>query len=136
MAAAVAAIDAVVSDGAHVMLVGAAAGGLTAAEIVMAAQSRRFEVDQVVTVASPSSQVATIPETARLLSLEDRSDPVALLSSLINASVSNRLSVVYDGGSASGTAAYVAGGRAADGATNQALRAEISRIQSLGYLAG
>jgi hypothetical protein len=136
VAAAVAAIDAAVSDGAHVMLVGAAAGGLTAAEIVMAAQSRRFEVDQVVTVASPSSQVATIPETARLLSLEDRADPVALLGSLINASVSNRLSVVYDGGSASGTAAYVAGGRAADGATNQALRAEISRIQSLGYLAG
>jgi hypothetical protein len=136
VAAAVAAIDAVVTDGAYVMLVGAAAGGLTAAEIVTAAQSRTFEVDQVVTVASPASQVATIPETARLLSLEDRSDPVALLSSLINASVSNRLSVVYDSGMASGTAAYVAGGRAADVATNQALRDEIGRIQSLGYLAG
>jgi hypothetical protein len=136
VAAAVAAIEACVPDGAHVMLVGSARGGMTATEIAAASDSGRFTVDQVVTVASPSSQVARIPDSARVLSLEDRADPVALLGSLINASVENRFTVVYDGGSANGKAAYVAGGRAADGATNQDLRAEINRIRSLGYLAG
>ncbi len=136
VAAAVAAIESAVSDGAHVMLVGSAQGGVTAAEIASAAGSSKFSVDQVVTIGSPSSQVTTIPESARVLSLEDRSDPVALLGSLINANVRNRLTVVYDGGAATGKAAYVAGGRAADGAVNADLRAEIERIQSLGYLAG
>ena len=74
-----------------------------------------------------------------MLSLEDRADPVALLGSLISAGASNRLVVVFDGGERSDGGdqpLYVRGGRAADRADNADLRAEISRIQGLGYLAG
>jgi hypothetical protein len=71
-----------------------------------------------------------------VLSLEDRSDPVALLGSLVNASAANRMTVVFDGAAIEGLSLYVAGGRAADGATHPDVRAEISRMQQLGYLAG
>ncbi len=76
-----------------------------------------------------------IPEQTRVLSLEDRADPVALLGSLINAKVDNRVTVIYDG-AAAGPETYVVGGRAADEAQHPGLRAEIQRIQDLGYLAG
>jgi hypothetical protein len=79
--------------------------------------------------------VPSIPEQTRVLSLEDRADPVALLGSLINADVANRVTVVYDG-SAGDAQPYVSGGRAADEAQHPGLRAEIRRIQGLGYLAG
>jgi hypothetical protein len=67
---------------------------------------------------------------------------VALLGSLVSAGAANRLVVVFDaahdpvpdGGAPE--AAYVVGGRAADRADNADLRAEIGRIQGLGYLAG
>ena len=74
-----------------------------------------------------------------MLSLEDRADPVALLGSLISAGATNRLVVVFDGGrrtSGDEQPAYVVGGRAADHADHPDLKAEISRIQALGYLAG
>ena len=77
-----------------------------------------------------------IPEATRVLSLEDRSDPVALLGSLINASTANRLTVVFDGGTSGGSDMYVAGAKAADSAEHPELRAEIARMQDLGYLAG
>jgi hypothetical protein len=81
--------------------------------------------------------VPTIPERTRVLSLEDRSDPVALLGSLINAGVGNRLTVVYDGSAEQeALTPYVAGGRAADAAQHPEVRAEIARITELGFLAG
>lgn len=120
---------------ARVMLVGSAYGGGAAAEIAAAATSTAFVVDQVVTAGAPSAQVPAIPEDTRVLSLEDRADPVALLGSLINADVANRVTVVYDG-SIAGTQPYVAGGRAADEADHPGLRAEIRRLQDLGYLVG
>jgi hypothetical protein len=120
---------------ARVMLVGSSYGGAAAAEIASAATSQAFVVDQVVTAGAPSAQVPSIPEQTRVLSLEDRADPVALLGSLINADVANRVTVVYDG-SAADTQPYVSGGRAADEAQHPGLRAEIRRIQELGYLAG
>ena len=143
-AQAVAAIEAAVHDAedATVMLVGSAQGGVAAAEIAAAAGTASFTVDQVVTAGAPSAQVPTLPEGTRMLSLEDRADPVALLGSLISAGATNRLVVVFDGGrdtDAGGGAAepaYVVGGRAADRADNADLKAEISRIQGLGYLAG
>ncbi|MEO6513016.1 MAG: hypothetical protein ABIO16_18605 [Nocardioides sp.] len=140
-AQAVAAIEAAVdgTEAATVMLVGSASGGVAAAEIAAEARSASFTVDQVVTAGAPSAQVPTLPEGTRMLSLEDRADPVALLGSLISAGATNRLVVVFDGGPASDGAdepAYVVGGRAADRAANPDLRAEISRIQGLGYLAG
>ena len=139
-AQAVAAIDAAVADteGATVMLVGSASGGVAAAEIAAAARSASFRVDQVVTAGAPSAQVPTLPEGTRMLSLEDRADPVALLGSLISAGAANRLVVVFDGGHQTTGAepAYVLGGRAADRADHPDLRAEITRIQGLGYLAG
>ena len=123
------------------MLVGSAQGGVAAAEIA-AAGGAGFTVDQVVTAGAPSAQVPTLPSGTRMLSLEDRADPVALLGSLLSAGSANRLVVVFDAAHepvADGGApepAYVLGGRAADRADNADLRAEIGRIQGLGYLAG
>ena len=118
------------------LLVGSAAGGTLAAEIAATMSSSRFVVDQVVTAGAPSAQVPRIPEATRVLSLEDRSDPVALLGSLINAATPNRLTVVFDGAGEDGSGIYVAGAKAADSAEHPELRAEISRMQGLGYLAG
>lgn len=130
------AIEEVVSDeDARVMLVGSAGGGSVAAEIATRVRSDRFVVDQVVTAGAPSAQVPVIPGEIRVLSFEDRADPVALLGSLINAGVSNRLTVVFDG-AADEDDLYVAGGRAADAAEHPELRAEIRRLQGLGFLAG
>ena len=126
----------VTEDDARVMLVGSAAGGAVAAEIAATASSPRFVVDQVVTAGSPSAQVPRIPEATRVLSLEDRRDPVALLGSLINAKIANRLTVVFDSSESQGTHMYVVGAKAADSAEHPELRAEIVRMQDLGYLAG
>ena len=122
-------------DDARVMLVGSAAGGTIAAEIAAGVTSARFVVDQVVTAGAPSAQVPRLPEATRMLSLEDRSDPVALLGSLINARTTNRLTVVFDSGDVDGDHVYVAGARAADSAEHPELRAEITRLHELGYLA-
>jgi hypothetical protein len=120
---------------ARVMLVGSAQGGVTAAEVASSAHSDRFVIDQVVTAGAPSSQVPRIPAHTRVLSLEDRSDPVALLGSLINAGASNRLTVVFDGSVIDGEDVYVAGGRAADAAGHPELKAELDRLASDGYFA-
>ena len=122
-------------DGARVMLVGSASGGAIAAEIASSVRSDKFVVDQVVTAGAPAAQVPLIPDTTRMLSFEDRADPIALLGSLINTSLTNRVTVVFDGAHADGDV-YVAGGRAADEAEHPDLRAEIRRIHDLGFLAG
>jgi hypothetical protein len=126
----------VTEDDARVMLVGSAAGGTVAAEIAATASSPRFVVDQVVTAGAPAAQVPLIPDATRVLSLEDRRDPVALLGSLINAKIANRLTVVFDSSESEGPHIYVAGAKAADSADHPELRAEITRLQDLGYLAG
>lgn len=137
----VAAVEQAVGDtsGARVMLVGSAQGGLAAAEVAAEASSEKFTIEQVVTAGAPSSQVTRVPEPIRVLSLEDRGDPVALLGSLINQGVGNRVTVVFDGDDArrsGGQDLYVAGGRAADASNHPALRAEIDRLTELGYLVG
>ncbi|MEO9322025.1 hypothetical protein ABFT23_00955 [Nocardioides sp. C4-1] len=119
-------------DEARVMLVGTGQGGVAAAEIA-AAPPPSFTVDQVVTASAPSAHVPRIPEPTRVLALEDRSDPVALLGSLIGSGgASNKITVVYDGGSEG----YVDGGRAADGSDHPELVQELTRLRKLGYLAG
>ncbi len=123
-------------EGARVMLVGSAQGGATAAELAAAATSDRFVIDHVVTAGAPAAQVPMIPETCRVLSLEDRADPVALLGSLMNANVANRLTVVFDSTLKGTESMYVVGGRAADASTHPELQAEIQRIREGGYLAG
>ncbi|MFE6508828.1 hypothetical protein ACFVDI_17460 [Nocardioides sp. NPDC057767] len=125
-------IEKTVEAGSHVMLVGAAAGG-TAAAAIAAAAGAAYVVDQVVTVGAPGAAAPRVPETTRVLSLEDRSDPVALLGGLINAGVGHRFTVVYDS-TAAEESHYIAGGRAADNASHGELREEIGRIRSLGYL--
>lgn len=123
---------------AHVLLVGSGAGGAAAVDIA-ATDDLGFVVDQVVTAGAPSAQVPRLPASVRVLSLEDRSDPVALLGSLINAGRPNRLTVVYDthaGDTPAGTNAYVVGGLAADRSDHPALVAELRRLRKLGYLAG
>ncbi len=127
---------AVTEDDARVMLVGSAAGGTVAAEIAATTRSARFVVDQVVTAGAPGAQVPRIPETTRVLSLQDRNDPIALLGSLINATTPNRLTVVFDSSVSDGDHVYVVGARAADTAEHPELRAELTRMQDLGYLAG
>ena len=118
-------------DDARVLLVGSGLGGVAAAEVAASAPSPRFTIDQVVTAGAPSAHVPRIPGTTRVLSLEDRSDPIALLGSLIGSRADNRVTVVYD----AGREGFVEGGRAADAATHPALVREIARLVELGYLA-
>ena len=92
--------------------------------------------DQVVTAGAPAAHVPRIPEHTRVLSLEDRSDPVALLGSLISAGAENRVTVVFDSSGAEGEEVYVVGGRVADAASHPELRAEVQRLAAAGYLAG
>ena len=120
--------------GAHVMLVGSAQGGVTAAEVAATVTSPAFVIDQIVTAGAPSALVPRIPPTTRVLSLEDRADPVAVLGSLITAGSTNRLTVVFDGSGSDASGVYVAGGRAADTSTHPELRAEIKRMHAAGYL--
>ena len=139
VAAIEAAVEAAADDSpgsATVMLVGSAQGGVAAAEIAAAAGTAGFTVDQVVTAGAPAALVPLLPEGTRMLSLEDRSDPRTLLGSLVNADARNRVVVVFDGAHPTDEPAYVVGGRAADRAGHPDLRAEIGRIQELGYLAG
>ena len=58
--------------------------------------SDAFVVDDVVTAGSPPPRCRGIPDSVRVLSLEDRDDPVALLGSLVNAGAANRTDVVFD----------------------------------------
>ncbi|HWJ11114.1 MAG TPA: hypothetical protein VNS46_17170, partial [Nocardioides sp.] len=83
----------------RVMLVGRGCGGAAAIEIATRTDLPGFVVDQVVTASAPTAQLPALPADLQVLSLLDRSDPVALLGSLINAATANRLSVVYDAGS-------------------------------------
>lgn len=122
-----AALSDAVPAGAHVMLVGCAHGASTAVEL--ASRTGPFVVDQVVTAGAPSALVPRLPDGVRVLSLEDRADPVVQLGSLVNASAADRLTVVFDGDD------YVAGGRAADAATHPEVREELDRLRGLGYLA-
>ncbi|MFN8195416.1 MAG: hypothetical protein U0R80_14170 [Nocardioidaceae bacterium] len=121
-------------DDPRVMLVGSAQGGVAAAQVAAAGGSTAFRIEQVVTAGSPASQVPTIPEPIQVLSLEDRTDPIALLGSLINAGVTNRTTVVFDGSEAA-DGVYAAGGRVADRAGHPELRAALDRMRQLGYLA-
>ena len=129
----------VTDPGAKVMLVGAGPGGLVAAELA-AAGGTSYTIEQVVTAGSPSAQAPRIPAGVRMLSLEDRTDPVALLGSLINAESTNRLTVVFDRTSHTSDTddpvvdPYLVGARAADAAEHPQLRAELDRLVDLGYL--
>jgi hypothetical protein len=118
---------------AHVMLVGAGAGGGVAAELAAFERPLPFVVDQVVTAGSPAALVPRLPATVRMLALEDRADPVALLGSLVNAGDENRTTVVFDTAGSSSEGVYVSGARAADASPEMA--AELRRLRGLGYLA-
>ena len=118
---------------ARVMLVGAAQGGVTAAQV--AAADHGFTIDHVVTAGAPAAQVPQIPPHTRVLSLEDRSDPIALLGSLINAGTSNRMTVVFDAQGTERESLYVTGGRAADAAGHPQLKAELGLLTEAGFLA-
>ncbi|WP_110180648.1 hypothetical protein [Nocardioides solisilvae] len=124
------------ADDARVMLVGTGQGGATAAQIAAEGRSRKFVVEQVVTARAPAAQVPVVPETCRVLSLEDRHDPVALLGTLVNQGVANRLTVVLDAPGSEEEPAVVAAGRAADESDHPALVAEVSRLRERGFLAG
>ncbi len=118
-------------DDPRVLLVGGGQGGVAATEIA-AARPAGFRVDQVVTAGSPAAQATQVPLTTHVLALEDRRDPVVLLGSLLNVGLSNRVTVVLDGGAAQG---YVAGGRAADAAQVRELRDVLDRLRRDGFLA-
>lgn len=120
----------------RVLLVGTGHGGVLAAELAAAPLSDGFVVDAVLTAGSPSSHVPRIPESVRVLSLEDRDDPVAVLGSLVNAGAPNRTDIVFDAAGSDPGQAYVAGARAADQAarTHAGLAAELDRLRGWGYL--
>lgn len=121
-----------VAPGSRVMLVGCGGGGVTAAELA-ASPLDEITVEEVITVGAPAAQVPRIPEGTHVLSLEDRSDPVAVLGSLVNTTVSNRLTVVFDA-EETGPDRYIAGGRAADRARHPEILAALARLRTLGYL--
>lgn len=131
---ALAAAAAATEEPTHVMLVGRGTGGAAALEIATRRDLPGFVIDQVVTANAPAAQVPRLPDDVLVLSLEDRSDPIALLGSLINATAANRLTVVYDAGSAPALPALVAGGRAADRADHPDLVAALDRWRAQGYL--
>ena len=123
-------------DGAHVMLVGSAQGGVTAAEVAATVTSEAFVIDHVVTAGSPSAHGAAHPrQHARPVAGGPRRP-------------GGRAGLAHQRGQqqpAHGRlrrrrptrpAVYVAGGRAADTATHPELQAEIQRIHAAGYLAG
>lgn len=118
----------------RVLLVGCGQGGMTATEIAVSAPSAAFTVDRVVTAGAPSAQLPVIPDGTHVLSIEDRSDPVVLLGSLLNAGATNRVTVVVDSAGTDPADVLVAGGRAADGARHPELVATIDRLRELGYL--
>ncbi len=122
-------------DDAHVMVVGAGAGGVVAAELAATKRNASFVVDQVVTAGAPAAHVPRLPDTTRMLALEDRADPVAIFGSLVNARHTNRTTVVFDAAGSGSEGVYVAGARAADAADAPELRAELDRLRELGYLA-
>ena len=71
----------------------------------------------------------------RVLSLEDRADPVALLGSLVNAGATNRITVVFDAaGAAPGRASTspVAGPRTS--AAHPGFARSSTGLRELGYL--
>lgn len=121
-------------DDVRVMLVGTGQGGVGAAEVAAGAPSRHFVIEQVVTAGSPCAHVPRIPESTRVLSLEDRADPVALLGSLMNIGATNRVTVVHDVDPGSDDSGPVHGGRVSDAATHPALVAELDRLRDLGFL--
>ena len=117
----------------RVLLVGAGAGGVVAAALAALEQPLPFVVDQVVTAGSPAAQVQRLPTTTRMLALEDRADPVALLGSLVSAGDDQRTTVIFDAAGSSSQSVYVAGARAADASPDVVV--ELGRLRELGYLA-
>ncbi|MDX6375424.1 MAG: hypothetical protein QOD98_4412, partial [Nocardioidaceae bacterium] len=120
-------------DDAHVMLVGTGAGGVVAAELATLERPLPFVVDQVVTAGAPAAQVPRLPGATRMLALEDRADPVALLGSLVSAGDDQRTTIVFDAAGSSSEGVYLAGARVADAAPE--VVAELDRLRDLGYLA-
>jgi hypothetical protein len=118
----------------RLLLVGLAQGGVTAARIA-AEHHEGFHVDQVVVAGAPAAQVPRLPDHVRLLALEERTDPIALLGAMIHARDEHRVTVVFES-RAAGSAAYAEGARAADAATHPTLLAELARLRQQGYLAG
>ena len=114
----------------RLLLVGAGAGGAAAVEVARRADNG-FRVEEVVTANAPAALVPPLPPGLPVLSLEDRTDPVALLGSLVNAGSPDRLTIVYDPTSGAGA---VAGGRAADLAPHPELRTALERMRERGYL--
>ena len=118
----------------QVLLVGCGQGGVAAAEVAARSEDEPYTVAEVVTASAPTAQVTRLPAGTRILSLEDRRDPVALLGSLINAGEPHRLTVVFDGSGTSGEPAYVAVARAADAAPHPELVTELERLRAAGFL--
>ena len=118
----------------HVMVVGAGAGGAVAAELGALLRPLSFVIDQVVTAGAPAAQVPKLPRTTRMLALEDRADPVAVLGSLMSTDDVQRTTILFDAAGSSSHGVYVAGARAAD--ANLEVAIELQRLRELGYLAG
>ena len=119
--------------GPHVMVVGAGAGGVVAAELAALDRPLPFVVDQVVTAGAPAAQVPRLPQATRMLALEDRADPVAVLGSLLSTDDEQRTTILFDAAGSSAESVYVAGARAADASLEVAV--ELERLRELGYLA-
>ena len=120
---------------ARVLLVGRGQGGVAAARLAAAGRHPGFIVDTVLTSAAPGAQVPRLPASVRMLALEERTDPVALLGAVLNAGEDNRMTIVFDrSASAPGEDACIAGARLADQARHPELGAELTRLRATGFL--
>ena len=120
---------------ARALLVGHGEGGAVALNVAAMAESQLFDVDRIVTVGAAGAFVPRVPAQARMLCLEERTDLGALFGSVVNASVGNRLTVVFDGGdTATPAERYVAGARLADASDHPDLVRAIEDLRELSYL--
>ncbi|WP_232680000.1 hypothetical protein [Nocardioides sp. R-C-SC26] len=107
---------------ARLLVMGHGLGGVAATHLAAGATSG-YRIEQVITTAAPTAQSTAVPDAVRVLAIDDPDDPVAVLGSLVNASVEHRVSVLTDDP------------RELDATDHPAVRGEFDRLRDQGYLA-
>jgi pimeloyl-ACP methyl ester carboxylesterase len=128
--------------GKDVMLVGHSQGGMVATSLAADPGFREeFHVQQVLTVGSPTAQVAALPSDVAALHLENRGDAVPLLDGEDNPDQARRVTVKFDLGTSdvAGNHAlelYAAGARAVDASGHGSIRDAVEQMTDDGFLRG
>lgn len=133
--------DAGVRPGDPVLLVGHSLGGMEAA--ALASRDTGLSITDVVTVGSPTAQVAGYPDGVHVLSLEQRGDVVPLADGADNADTVAQTTVTFDSGipaetveTRHGYPQYVAGAAAVDTSADPSVADHLAGLHDRGYLSG